>query len=187
MSSRPSQIILLCEDELQDVFARHFLRKHGYKNHDLHVMDYPDGSGSGWKFVRDRYPASLRQYRNRAARVETILIIMMDADNRPVSRCVRELDKACEEQQVDKRQARENVVFVIPKWSIETWLKFLRDEPCDEDQQTKQGDKPAQARDCRPEAEALFQLCQQGLDPDSALPDSLKKSCDDYARIKDRL
>ena len=81
--SRASDIIVLCEDRLQEVFVRRFLKQGwGIKQPPIRPVPYPHGGsgGAGEKHVRDNYPNQLKAYRDRSAKAKTILIVVMDAD-----------------------------------------------------------------------------------------------------------
>ena len=138
--SKASQIILLCEDRLQEAFACRFL-KQGWRieSRDVRVVRYPHGSGAGEKHVRDRYASELKAYRARSAKATTILIVVIDADDKTVRAHYQELDHACSCAQpaVIVRQTGEAVVHVIPRWHIETWLAYLDGIRVSEDLQYK--------------------------------------------------
>lgn len=185
--SRASEIIVLCEDRLQEVFVRRFLKRGwGIKEPPLRVITPPrsGSAGAGEKYVRDNYASQLKACRTRHAR--TILIVGIDADRRTVSAHHRELDDACRQAQpeVTARQANEAVVHVIPKWHIETWLAYLNGERVSEDQQYKSSYafKGCEAK-CHPLIDKLAAACKNGerlADP----PDSLVQACGEFDRIR---
>jgi hypothetical protein len=161
--SRASDIIVLCEDRLQEVFVRRFLKR-GW---GIKQPPYPqDGSGgAGEKHVRDTYPNELRAYRARSARAKTILIVAIDADARTVQEHHEELDRACGcvQPPVGIRQANEAIIHVIPKWHIETWLAYLANGSVTEDRQYKSeyGFKRCES-DCHPLVDRLATACKNG-------------------------
>lgn len=58
MSQRRVQIVILCEDRQQEVFARHFLKKRGFTGR-VDPKICPSGSQSGEQYVRTEYPKEL--------------------------------------------------------------------------------------------------------------------------------
>ena len=186
--SKASQVIVLCEDRLQEVFLCRFL-KHGWgiAIRDIRVVPYPHGSGgAGEKHVRDRYPNELKAYRARSARAITILLVAIDADDKTVQTHQQELDEACgcEQPAVTVRQVGEAVVHVIPKWHIETWLAYLDGIKVSENGQYKASHTfQGRESDCHPLIDKLAATCRNGqqlTDP----PDSLMQTCREFGRIR---
>ena len=184
--SKASQIIVLCEDKLQDVFVRRFL-KHGWGKgpRDVRVVRCPQ-SGSGEKHVRDKYPDQLRAYRTRSARAGTILIAVIDADDGTVQDHHQELDRACgcAQPRIDARKDNEAVVHVIPRWHIETWLAYLDDVSVTEDRQykPKYAFRGCESK-CHPLVDKLAAACKSGTLLED-IPESLIKACKEFERIK---
>ena len=124
MSNRPSRFIILCEDKLQELFVRRFLTKGWNINgRMIRSLAYPDGSGSGEKHVRDKYPGELKAYRSRHA--STVLVTVIDAGTKSVRDHNGELDAAARENDIPPRSNEEPVIYVISKHHIETWLAYL--------------------------------------------------------------
>ena len=65
-----------------------------------------------------------------------MLIVMTDADKFKVSQRAKQLLKECEKTAVDAPRENEAVVIAIPKWSVETWLRYLDGQEFDENKQT---------------------------------------------------
>ena len=102
MSNRPSRFIILCEDKLQELFVRRFLTKGWNINgRMIRSLAYPDGSGSGEKHVRDKYPGELKAYRSRHA--STVLVTVIDAGTKSVRDHNGELDAAARENDIPPR------------------------------------------------------------------------------------
>jgi len=56
MGKRKIQVIILCEDRQQEVFARHFLiKKSGFGPREIRVLPLPNGKQSGEQYVRETY------------------------------------------------------------------------------------------------------------------------------------
>jgi len=185
--SRASEIIVLCEDRLQDVFVQRFLKRGwGIKKPRVRVVAYPQSGsgGAGEKHVRDNYPNQLKACRTRHA--GTILIVVMDADAGTVQEHHRELERACgcAQPPVGVRQANEAVVHVIPKWHIETWLAYLANGNVSEDRQYKSeyGFRGCESK-CHQLVDRLATACKNG-EQLANVPDSLSRTCREFERIR---
>lgn len=61
--SRPSQVIILVEDERHRQFVFRYLRRCGVEQHAMRFAPYPAGAGSGEQFVRERFTTEVKAYR----------------------------------------------------------------------------------------------------------------------------
>jgi len=73
------------------MFARRFLKKWGVSNRKYTVPDYPNGEGSGKKFVKETLPKEVKALRSRSA--STILLVVLDADEFSVDQVKDDLNK----------------------------------------------------------------------------------------------
>jgi hypothetical protein len=187
--NRASQIVVLCEDKLHDVFVTRFLGYFGFRQAELVVLPYPRGGrGAGESFVRREYPQELLKYGRRRARAVTALIAVIDADTGSLADRHADLMRACQEAEVDPRKPGDLVVHAIPRRAINTWLAYLDgvnvDEGVDYKKEGYRFDK------CEAEASRLIkrlhEMCKAGDLPVDA-PPSLKQACVEFARIKDHL
>jgi hypothetical protein len=177
--SRPTKVVILCEDQQQACFARRFLKNRGYTARDLRVENCPPGKGSAEQWVRSRFPVELKAYRDNRSRLRIALIAVIDADTEEVPYRVRGLDSECDAHEVGRRQADEAVLLVVPKRSIETWLAYLRGQTVDEMTQYARYSNP---RDCQADVDKLDAMCRRGaLEP--VPPPSLERCCDDFRRF----
>jgi hypothetical protein len=85
----------------------------------------PSGKGCGEQWVRERYPTSVRAYRERSAKASTALVVVIDADTDHADRRHRQLREALAELGLSERGADESIVHLVPRRSIETWVLFL--------------------------------------------------------------
>lgn len=187
--SRASQVIILCEDKLHEVFVRRFLKEYGYSACDLHMAGYPaGGAGSGESFVRRSYPGELKAYRARSAKATTFLIVVIDADTSPVAHREDQLRRACEKADVPPRQDGERVVHAIPKRAINTWLACLDGKSVDEETDYSKGRYSFRGResDTREIIKRLHAMCLKGELPGDA-PASLRHACEEFTRVKDHI
>jgi hypothetical protein len=79
MSQRRVQIVILCEDRQQEVFARYFLKKRGFTGL-FRTKICPIGSQSGEQYVRTQYPVEVKAYRQNKNQVSIGLVVLIDAD-----------------------------------------------------------------------------------------------------------
>ncbi|HEX4962009.1 MAG TPA: hypothetical protein VF173_14315 [Thermoanaerobaculia bacterium] len=180
--SRRVQLVLLCEDKQQEVFARRFLNAVGWETRAMRVEKAPPGRGAGEQFVRERFPRELKAHRSRP--VSQALVVMMDGDAAGPAARLQQLGKVCREAGIAERAGDERVAVFIPTWNIETWLAYL------EGRQVEEGrsDYPrlASERDCQRHVEALVQMCRTEKLREPA-PSSLNAACSEYhARLASR-
>lgn len=125
--SKASQIIVLCEDRAHEVFVKRFLKRWGVKPRAIRVLPYPNGKGSGKKYVGDNISPEVKALRRRHA--STILLVVQDADELTVDRTRSDLDAEI----LPPRRDDEPIAFIIPKWHIQTWIAYLDGENIDEE------------------------------------------------------
>lgn len=173
-----TQVVILCEDRQQEVFARYFLIKCGIDRKRIRVNIAPRGTGSGEQFVRENYPAEVKSLRSRSY-LNISLLIMIDADpENSVGNRLAQLDDALARASLDRRHAGEKIALIVPKRNIETWIHYFNGTDINE---TDDYPKLAKASDCKPAVEKAAD-CRNGTLPDNA-PDSLKRACMELHRI----
>lgn len=180
MAKLCSQTVILCEDQQQEVFIRHFLMRKGYTHRQMRIVRCPAGKQAGEQFVRERYPSELKALRQRTAKAGTTLLVMIDADTRSVDATAKWLDTICGEQGVAARNQNDKATVLIPRRNIETWIHFLDGEAVDEDTEYK---KLQWESDCKSGVKRLFEICSKSECPPD-FPDSLKVACLEYQRVK---
>jgi hypothetical protein len=116
------RVTVLCEDRAHDGFVRGLLP--GAQPHEINALAYPRGFGSGKAFVDSRIAAEFKALSRRSSHQRVCLLVVTDADN--------ETTRERREQLLKRiglaRPPEEHVLFLIPKWEIETWFLVLRDE-----------------------------------------------------------
>ena len=181
--SREVQIVLLCEDRQHQAFVERFLestrRLTRKAKRRLRVEKAWQGRGAAERFVRERFPRELAEYRCRRNRLSVALIVMLDGDATGVTGRLAELDAACAKQGIPIRRSDEDVFVFVPTWRIESWLAWLGGETIDEERR----DYPRlpRERDCRPHAKALAAMCQN-RQLRAPVPPSLDAACTEYGR-----
>lgn len=141
MSSRVSKAVLLCEDQQHQRLVIAFLKQCGIKNPGRILTSkiasqLREGGNVGW--VMDEFPRELRAFRQRQqAKAETLLIVMIDADNGSVEERRRELNERAERAGLKPIGPKESVALLVPKRHIETWIRALLDDTVTEDDDCK--------------------------------------------------
>jgi hypothetical protein len=180
MSQRRVQIVILCEDRQQEVFARHFLKKRGFTG-IFRIEICPAGSQSGEQYVRTQYPVEVKTYRQNRNRISIGLVVLIDADKYTVQERLKQLDNILGEQSLPLRQIDEEISVFVPKRNIETWIHYLKSKSADEDRE-KPYEKLLKAGDCKPYAEILAEQCRAQHLPQTA-PQSLQVACGEIRRL----
>jgi hypothetical protein len=179
MAKRKVQLIMLCEDTQQEVFARHFFIRRGFEPRKIEIRKSPKGKGSGAGYVLDLYPEEVRIHRRRAMHLSTCLAVVIDADTHTVEARLNQLDSRLEGDSQQKRQADEKIAVFVPKRNIETWIHYLRGEPVDE---TTAYLKLSRESECKPDVDKLVnEICRAELPSDA--PPSLHIACDELQRV----
>ncbi len=181
MPNQYTQIILLCEDLQQAVFARTFLIEYyGIHYRRIRIDFSSAGKGAAEQFVREHLPAEVAKYRNRKD-IRIALVVITDADTlEPLERRTT-LTQKFKEQGIDTPQASERIAIFIPKRNIETWIYFLLGKAVDEDK-----DYPhlqERESDCNKAVRKLAQNCRKNFQLDPNAPPSLKEACEELKRI----
>ena len=174
--SKRVQVILLCEDDQQVNFAREYLK--AKESPLLRIIKSPDGKGSGAKFVVDHYPDELDARRRDT--VNRSLAVFIDEDSLGVAYRRKQLEDSCHERGVALRNADDRVGVFIPARNIETWLRYLENNPVDEETDYKP--HHAKTRNCKLHIQRLAELCRDDSLPVTA-PTQLRAACRECARV----
>lgn len=180
--NKASQIIILCEDKAHEVFAKRFLKK-GWrvKPRSIRVLPYPNGKGSGKKHVVDNISLETELLRQRQA--STILLVIQDADELSVQQAKSNLDT----QLLLPRGNDEPVVYIIPKWHIQTWIAYLDGKDVDEETKyNNQYGKISETKEGHPLIDKLADICKENKLLESP-PASLSAACVEFNRIRNVL
>lgn len=179
--NKASQIIVLCEDKAHEVFVKRFLKKGwGVKPRAIRVRPYPEGKGSGKKHVTDKISLEAAALRRRHA--ATVLLVVQDADELPVAQVRSGLDVKIQ----PPRGNEEPIVFIIPKWHIQTWIAYLAGETVDEADKDTYSNKYggiSEHKDAHPFIDKLTDNCRKNRQPQSP-PGSLAAACEEFNRIR---
>lgn len=131
--AKPSQVVVLSEDQRHQTFVRRYLGRIGYSFHDIRFEELPSGRGCGEQWVRERYARSVAAYRARQVRAHTALVVAIDADSGNIDRRVQQLRSALISAELTPRSVDEKIAHLIPKRNIETWILCLHGKNVDEE------------------------------------------------------
>ncbi len=181
MSKSRMQIVLLCEDKQQLVFARYFLEKIGFNTRKI-IPLISSVAQSGEQFVREKYVSEVKRYRQKCNHLAIALIVMTDADHLSFQHRLDQLNQALQENEVPEPQRQEAIAVFIPKRNIETWIKYLKGEKWSEEEKKSLNKNTGNESACKPQVEDLAKQCQQGENLVNA-PPSLLKACDEFNHL----
>jgi hypothetical protein len=139
--SKPTEVILLCEDRLTSMLLRRYLNHSGVNSRNVRLIISPSGRGSGEQFVMRQYPQQVAAYRVSNARKKTWLVVAIDADSGTVAGHLAQLNAALNEcgnvRVRDIRIENECVARLIPRRNVETWLLVLNGNDVNEEEDYK--------------------------------------------------
>jgi len=173
-----TEIIVLCEDRQQEVFARRFLVSCGVNKNKIRPKICPKGKLAGEQYVREKFLEEVRAYRSRSAYLNIGLVVLTDADIKTIHQRRRELEEALDVGGQGRREAMERIAIFIPKRNVETWIHFLMGEDVNETNAYK---KFSSESECASAVARLAAKSEYRLTAD--VPPSLRAACDELQRI----
>jgi hypothetical protein len=179
MSQRRVQIVILCEDRQQEVFARYFLKKRGFTGL-FRTKICPPGSQAGEQYVRTHYPEEVKAYRQNRNRVAIGLVVLIDADTGTLEARLNELASVLNKDKQENRGSNEAIAIFVPKRNIETWIHYLQGETVNEEDAYAKFEKNEAA--CKTAVEDLADRCYSQSLPEDA-PRSLQAACGELQRL----
>jgi hypothetical protein len=129
--SKPSQIVVLVEDQRQQRFVRKYLARKGFEGRAIRQIALPAGKGSGEQYVREKYADEVEELRRRNA--TTWLVVAIDVDILEVVTRARQLARELVDRGLPARDDNEPIFHLIPKRNIETWILCLTGHAVDEE------------------------------------------------------
>ena len=179
MSKRRVQIVILCEDLQQFVFARYFLKKRGFTG-IVRAKICPPGSQAGEQYVRTEYPKEVKAYRQNRNRMVIGLVVLIDADTGTLEARLNELASALDKDEQEKRGSNEAIAIFVPKRNIETWIHYLQGETVNEEDAYAKFENNEAV--CKTAVEDLAARCYSQSLPEEA-PRSLQAACGELQRL----
>jgi len=179
MSQRRVQIVILCEDRQQEVFARYFLKKRGFTGR-VRANICPEGSQAGEQYVRTHYPEEVKAYRQKRNQVSIGLVVLIDADTGTLDARLNELASVLDEDEQENRGSNEAIAIFVPKRNIETWIHYLQGETVNEEDAYAKFENNEAV--CKTAVEDLADRCYSQSLPENA-PPSLQAACGELQRL----
>ena len=203
------EVVVLCED-LQTVrFVRRFLKLRMFRPHQIHIrlpkldelrrrprfrnhrihtrlpevsmgdVERPLMGGAGEQWVRTQYPNELKEIRDKK---NVYLIVVIDADDGTIDKRHKDLEKACKARNIlPRNNSDRNVLHIIPRRNIETWLAYLDGKNIDETTDYKQNCKKLCPENC---ARHLYDMCYVRQRLRKPVPDSLLRAREEYRKLQ---
>ena len=131
--SKPSRVIVVLEDDHHEKLLYRYLIECGWKRRQIYIPPPPSGQGSAEGWVRREFVKETNAYRNRQARAQTGLIVMIDADKYTVRERWNQLDQALQDSGEKTVGKRERIARLVPKRNVETWILCLNEQTVNED------------------------------------------------------
>lgn len=146
---RGVRVAVLIEDQTLERFVRQILLCLGFSRHELRVLPFPVGKGSAKAWVDLQYAAEVKILRSKNFQPNLALLVGTDADELTVDQRNQDLATSLADRSLPPRGDGENIIHLIPKWNIETWLLYFAGKPRDENRdykhEVKKTDFPAVA------------------------------------------
>lgn len=171
------RITLLCEDHQMHTFACRFLYRRNFRARQVISLPCPQ-RGSGEQRVRKHFPTALRAVRGRK---HAFLVVMIDADSGSTKNRRDQLARECRQQGVAVPTEEDRVLVAVPRRNIETWFAYLAGRDVDE---TTRYPRLPRENDCKPLADALYDMCHVAQQLREPAPPSLLETCRVYPRLK---
>ncbi len=126
MSYEKYQYTILCEDRNQYHFVRGWLEERGVSSRGkIEVYGDLPHPGSGKDYVQGHFEMALNKLRSKQSYQKRVLIVVVDADN-------ESYDQAKNNSAFSCSAPSDNVFIIVPRWSIETWVRWLSEQNHDE-------------------------------------------------------
>ncbi len=185
MTSRASQIVLLCEDDAQGRLAIAYMKRCGIRTERVVVEQIASRMkhGGNVDWVLDQFPRQLHACRQRhKAKANTQLIVFIDADKFDVDERRRHLDERLTRAGYDRLVADDPVSLLIPRRHVETWIRSLRGHQVAEDDDCKGWEKPTKD-DIRQAAQIVFGWAHDHPIPGPTCVPSLQVALPEWRKI----
>jgi hypothetical protein len=131
--TKPSQVIILVEDNRHQQLILRYLRRVGLELHAMRFVPSPPGTGSGEQWVREQFAQEVAAYRSRRAHAETKLICRHRRGHTQPSGAPGANGPGVQDASVRGLDINtEQVARLIPKRNVETWILGLNEVQVDE-------------------------------------------------------
>jgi hypothetical protein len=182
---RIANVVIVVEDQEQQNLAYRYLErcKPRLTYRECRFERPAKGSGgSGEQFVRNRYPAEVKEHRRRVGKgASALLVVMVDADMETTEWRASQLSDALTTASMDGRRDDEPIVLLIPKRHVETWIRALLGNQVDEE--TDYTRPTPTTKDIKEAAAKLHEWTRPVANPGPTSPLSLTASLPEWRKI----
>lgn len=172
MSTRVSQYVLLCEDEMQRRLVRAYLRRCGVSDRIIKEVNPSQDDTAGISWVIKQFAQQLEACRHRQQVAKTLLIVVIDADKFSIEERKQHLYAQCNYDQNDP------LIVLVPKRHIETWVAAGTGQAVKEEEDCK-----SHSLAVRQAAQQIHDWARNELPPVSTCIPSLRVALPDWRRI----
>jgi hypothetical protein len=188
MNDRVSRIVLLCEDQRHQQLVFAYLHRCGCKNPERIVRPRvasreKHGGNVGW--VLDEFPKELEACRKRQTRVNTLLIVFVDADTLTVEARRRQFRDRLKAMKHKSLTEKDPVVLLIAKYHVETWICALLGQSVSEEEDCKK--RKFTKEEIHQAAKTLHAWSRENAAPQSSHVPSLMSALPGWRMISDSL
>jgi hypothetical protein len=178
MNDRVSEIILLCEDDPQEQLVRAFLKTCGLNTkppmfRSRNASRAIEGGNVTW--VLREFQGELTACRQRHAKANTLLIVVVDADDNDV--VTRKSHLVAEPRVV----LTDPLVVLIPKRHIETWIRAATNQTVNETDDYKAPEPKKQV--IRTAAKIIYDWARNTPPPGPTCVPSLHSALSEWRKI----
>jgi hypothetical protein len=175
-------MFLLCEDVEHFRLALAYMKRVGINTDRVvneHVASRMQRGGNDAWVVRE-FARQLAACRTRATRAKTLLVVLIDADNRTVGDRGNQLNAQLNDG--EKLSAGDPLVLLIPRRHVETWICALLGQSVSEEDDCKSWSRPTKEQ-IRTAAETAYQWARPNATPGPTCVDSLREALSEWRRI----
>ncbi len=187
LPERIANKIILAEDAVQQNLVRRYLQRCGHESRECRFVPLParGPGGSGEKYVRDKYPQQVQACRSSLGRRATaLLVVIVDADREATERRAAQMEDALFAAGMQARGSDEQIVVLIPRRHVETWIRALLGNQVDEVTDfTKAPYSTPVPNDVKGAAAKLHEWTRPGAIPGPTSPLSLTASLPEWRKI----
>ncbi len=170
---RITEIVVLCEDQKHQGFARRLLEKLGERFRRAPRFRKA-GSGSGKHYVEKQFPVEFRAYLKRKQLMRIALIVLIDCDVKSVEATGRKLRDSLLPEERRTFEQEDCLLVLLPKRSIETWIEFAQTgQALDEDHREKRAHPSAEPAGCKSLASQFYDWSRANAALPPGMPPSL--------------
>lgn len=147
--------------------------------HPVIASEQAHGGNVHW--VLREFPRQFKACRQRSTRARTLLIVVIDADDKSIDERCRELNNTLQLGGLEPLSASEPLAVLIPKRHIETWIRAATAGGANENDDYK---KPSPVGEViRKAAQRINAWARHSPEPDDSCVPSLLRALPQWQRI----